>query len=60
MFQRGDQPAQSKVQQSKWILSAMTSENKMAAVGGGLCMEGLWRGWCFTIIGMKKLQDMFA
>ena len=20
-------------------------------------MEGLWRGWHFTMIGMKKLQD---
>ena len=21
-------------------------------------MEGLWRGWCFVKIGMKKLQDI--
>ena len=21
-------------------------------------MEGLWRGWCFAMIGMKKLQDI--
>ena len=31
---------------------------KMAAIVGGLCMEGLWRGWCFAMIGMKKLQDI--
>ena len=30
----------------------------MAAIVGGLCMEGLWRGWRFTMIGMKKLQDI--
>ena len=29
----------------------------MAAVVWGLCMEGLWRGWHFAMIGMKKLQD---
>ena len=22
-------------------------------------MEGLWRGWRFAVIGMKKLQDIF-
>ena len=32
---------------------------KMAAIVWGLCMEGLQRGWCFAIIGMKKLQDIF-
>ena len=21
-------------------------------------MEGLWRGWRFAVIGMKKLQDI--
>ena len=31
---------------------------KMAAIVGGICMEGLWRGWCFAMIGMKKLQDI--
>ena len=30
----------------------------MAALVGGLCMEGLWRGWRFAMIGMKKLQDI--
>ena len=34
----------------------------MAAIVGGLCMEGpregLWRGWRFAMIGMKKLQDI--
>ena len=30
----------------------------MAAIVGGLCMEGLWRGWRFTMIGMKELQDI--
>ena len=25
----------------------------------GLCIEGLWRGWRFAMIGMKKLQDIF-
>ena len=30
----------------------------MAGVVWGLCMEGLWRGWRFTMIGMKKLQDI--
>ena len=23
-------------------------------------MEGLWRGWCFTIIGMKKLYKIYS
>ena len=36
----------------------MTSKIKMAAIVGGLCMEGLWRGWRFAMIGMKKLQDI--
>ena len=31
----------------------------MAAIVKGLCMEGLWRGWHFAMIGMKKLQDIF-
>ena len=30
----------------------------MAAIVGGLCMEGLWRGWHFAITDMKKLQDV--
>ena len=30
----------------------------MAAIGGELCMEGLWRGWRFAVIGMKKLEDI--
>ena len=30
----------------------------MAAIVGGLCMEGLWKGWRFAMIGMKKLQDI--
>ena len=30
----------------------------MAVIVGGLCMEGLWRGWRFSMIGMKKLQDI--
>ena len=30
----------------------------MAAIVGELCMEGLWRGWCFAMIGIKKLQDI--
>ena len=30
----------------------------MVAIVGGLCMEGLWRGWRFAMIGMKKLQDI--
>ena len=30
----------------------------MAAIVGGLCMEGLWRGWRFAMIGMKKLRDI--
>ena len=33
---------------------------KMAAIVGGLCMEGLWRGWGFTMIDMKKLQIIFG
>ena len=33
---------------------------KMVALVWGLCMEGLWRGWRFTVIGMKKLQDIFG
>ena len=32
----------------------------MVAIVGGLCMEGLWRGWRFTMIDRKKLQDMFG
>ena len=36
----------------------MTSRTKkMAEIVGGPCMEGLWRGWHFDMIGMKKLQD---
>ena len=31
---------------------------KMVAIVGGLCMEGLWRGWHFAMIDMKKLQDI--
>ena len=31
---------------------------KMVAIVWGLCMEGLWRGWHFAMIGMKKLQDI--
>ena len=23
-------------------------------------MEGIWRGWHFAMIGMKKLQDIFG
>ena len=30
----------------------------MAVIVGGLCMEGLWRGWHFTMLDMKKLQDI--
>ena len=30
----------------------------MAAIVGELCMEGLWKGWRFAMIGMKKLQDI--
>ena len=30
----------------------------MAAMVGRPCMEGLWRGWRFAMIGMKKLQDI--
>ena len=25
-----------------------------------LCMEGLWRGWHFAMISMKKLQDIYS
>ena len=42
----------------KWTLSAMTSKNKNGGDSWGLCMEGLWRGWRFAMIGMKKLQDI--
>ena len=35
-------------------------KNKNGGYRRGLCMEGLWRGWLFTMIGMKKLQDMFG
>ena len=34
-------------------------KNKNGGYSVGLCMEGLWRGWHFAIIGMKKLQDIF-
>ena len=40
-------------------LSTITSKIKMAAIVWLLCMEGLWRGWRFAMIGMKKLQDTF-
>ena len=33
---------------------------KMVAIVWRLRMEGLWRGWCFAMIGMKKLQDIFG
>ena len=33
---------------------------KMVAIVGGLCMEGLWRGWRFAMIGMKQLQDILG
>ena len=36
----------------------MMSKNKDGADSWGICMEGLWRGWCFAMIGMKKLQDI--
>ena len=32
----------------------------MAVIVGGLCMEGLWRGWRFAMTGMKKLQDIYS
>ena len=35
-------------------------KNKKGSVVWGLCMEGLRRGWYFTMIGMKKLQDIFG
>ena len=38
----------------------MASNNKMAAIVWGLCMEGLWRGWRFAMICMKKLQGIFG
>ena len=37
----------------------MASNNKIAAIVWGLCMKGLWGGWRFAMIGMKKLQDIF-
>ena len=33
---------------------------KVATIVGGLCMEGLWRGWRFAMIGMKKLDEGYA
>ena len=38
----------------------MTSKIKMAAIVGGLCMEGLWRGWRFAMIGIKKSEWLFV
>ena len=32
----------------------------MGAIVGGICMEGLWRGWRFAMIDMKKLQIIFG
>ena len=40
-----------------WTLSAKIT---MAAIVGGLCMEGLWRGWRFAMIDIKKLQIIFG
>ena len=25
----------------------------------GLCMEGLWRHWCFAVIDMRKLRTRY-
>ena len=43
-----------------WTLSSMMSKKKMAATVGGLCMEGLRRGWHFAMIDIKKLQIIFG
>ena len=32
----------------------------MAAIVGGLCKEGLWRGWRFAMTDIKKLQIIFG
>ena len=39
-----------------WTLSA---KNKNGTTVGGLCKEGLWRGWRFAMIDIKKLQIIF-
>ena len=37
----------------------MTSQNKNGHYSMGTLYEGLWRGWQFAMIGMKKLiQDI--
>ena len=35
-------------------------KNKNSSCSVELCMEGVWRGWRFAMIGMKKLQDIFG
>ena len=39
---------------SEWTVSAMMSKINMAAVMWGLCMDGLWRGWHFAMIGRHE------